>query len=172
MDPTEAATELHRWVVDQGISVLNVAGSRASKDPAIYTETYHSIRGLKILDAMEVEPGTRVTELKMADVALRLSIWPRTMEEALVRLDRHLPQQDRLALVNAEDDDLGELHEGLSLWVQDNFGLWHGNYELAKNVGADFGNPLAGPEEVAAVIVSKLVDRINLMAAIGRASLS
>lgn len=121
---------------------------------------------------MEAKPGTRITELKMADVALRLPIWPRTMKAALVRLDRHLSQQDRLSLVNAEGDDLGELHEGLSLWVQDNFGLWHGNYELAKNVGGGFGNPLAGPEEVAVVIVSKRVDRTRLTEAIGRESLS
>jgi hypothetical protein len=34
-----ASTAIHKWIVEEGIDVLNVAGPRASEDPAIYDAT-------------------------------------------------------------------------------------------------------------------------------------
>lgn len=39
ISPTEAAMTIRVWLKSQGISVLNVAGPRASKDPGIYRLT-------------------------------------------------------------------------------------------------------------------------------------
>ena len=36
---TEAAEKIRRWIEDNGIQILNVAGPRASKDSAIYRVT-------------------------------------------------------------------------------------------------------------------------------------
>jgi len=39
-----AAQEISAWIVKNGIRVLNVAGSSASKDPAIYDETFKLLK--------------------------------------------------------------------------------------------------------------------------------
>ena len=161
MDPVEAATEVHRWVVAKGIRILNVAGPRASKDPEIYSETYHAIRGLIMLDAMESAPGTKVHELKLADVALRLPIWPRTVDDALEILERILPLRDRVNIAGMDGDDVLDLHMTLGEWIRNNFGLWHGNYQLITNAGVRIGSAITSADDASNVIVSALSERLR-----------
>ena len=47
---TEAAEKIRRWIEDNEIQILNVAGPRASKDSAIYRVT------TDLLEAMLWEP--------------------------------------------------------------------------------------------------------------------
>ena len=79
-----------------------------------------------MLDAMDAVPGTKVPELKIADVALRLPIWPRTVDEAVGILEHILPLRDRVSMAEIEGEELVDLHASLGAWVRDNFGLWHG----------------------------------------------
>lgn len=46
MSLDHAVRLLNSWVTDTGLQVLNVAGPRASKDPAIYDVTFKIIEGL------------------------------------------------------------------------------------------------------------------------------
>ena len=161
MDAVQAATEIHGWVVSKGIRVLNVAGPRASKDPEIYSETYHAIRGLIMLDAMDVPAGTKVHELKLADVALRLPIWPRSVEHAVFILEHILPLRDRVSMAGMEEEDLTDLHASLGAWVRDNFGLWHGNYQLMKSAGARIGGFISNADDASTVILTALAERLH-----------
>jgi len=45
INSSQAAQEIKRWVTDNGIKVLNVAGARASKDPEIYDAAYEALKG-------------------------------------------------------------------------------------------------------------------------------
>ena len=48
----QAAQEIAQWIRRHGVSVLNIAGPRASKDPDIYAETINIIESVFYLDVM------------------------------------------------------------------------------------------------------------------------
>ncbi|MCK4984938.1 MAG: putative molybdenum carrier protein, partial [Desulfobacterales bacterium] len=44
-----AASKINSWIIEHGIEVLNVAGSRASKDPEIYKDAFYIVEGAVLL---------------------------------------------------------------------------------------------------------------------------
>ena len=51
-----ASSEINSWIIENGIEVLNVAGSRASKDPEIYQDVKYIIEGVILLGWAKVKP--------------------------------------------------------------------------------------------------------------------
>lgn len=49
----QAATDINRWILQNGIEILNVAGPRASEDPSVYQDTINILESVYYLGLVE-----------------------------------------------------------------------------------------------------------------------
>ena len=77
--------------------------------------------------------------------------WPRTLDEAVVRVIGNLDEKSKAELRKLKKSDLTVLHlMNIGLWIRNEFGLWKGNDELTKSCG--FEPPIFDADMVSAVI--------------------
>ncbi|UCG06965.1 MAG: putative molybdenum carrier protein [Desulfobacterales bacterium] len=111
----DAASLIAAWIRLQRVEVLNVAGPRASEDPAIYDDVQKILENaIQILRAEErkSEPESRQSEP---------SGLPKTVQEAVDRLVSEMPLKDKTSLANMAEADLIKLHFSLGLYVRNRF---------------------------------------------------
>jgi hypothetical protein len=161
MHALKASSELHRWVITEGVRVLNVAGAKASKDPALYNEVYQAIWGLFVLDTLGADSGSNAGALHLEDLARKVSNWPETVEAAVEFLEQHLPLVHRVKIARMDHDALGEIHLGLGAWIRDIFGLAQGNDKLLKDIEGRLGRRIQATEEASAAILEDLARRLR-----------
>ena len=120
----DAALELADWLHTQSIRVLNVAGPRSSKDPEIYQATADLLESTYYLyltregQAMATRPESAFSPL------------PRTVENAVDRLEREMPLIDRTTLANMTDFEIGGLEPTLGRYIGERYELWSSNEAL------------------------------------------
>ena len=156
-----ASTKLHEWIVSERIQVLNVAGSRASKDPGIHNDVYQAIWGLFTLDVMGAQYGPDARAFRLEDLAQRVANQPETFEEAVELLEKHLPLEHRVNLSKMDDEELVDIHLSIGAWVRETFGLWEENEKLMESIEAFTGRKIRSADEASAVIVKELARRLR-----------
>ena len=112
----DAATLILSWIELQKVKILNVAGPRASKDPAIYNDVF------KILDT--------AYKIHNVDLVRHAGTLPRTVDEAVDRLIAELPLKDKIKIANMTEKDLITLQFTLGSYIGNEFGIWSGNRDL------------------------------------------
>jgi len=118
-----SATLVSAWIIKYDIGVLNVAGSRASKDPDIYKAT---LRFLKVVISLNQITNSYPTEQTAFDK------WPNTLDEAVDRLITELSLKDKTKIAQMEEDTL-HLLISLAEYIKERFGLWAGNESLMES---------------------------------------
>jgi hypothetical protein len=88
----EAVPLIVSWIFRENIEVLNVAGSRASKDPKIYEKTYQIINHVYWL--CQVKSGA--TKITMDQ--------PKTVDEAVDQIIAEMPLSDKVAVAKFTDE--------------------------------------------------------------------
>ena len=84
------------------------------------------------------------------------SYWPRTMDEAVKAVIASLCAEDIEFIKNMKEEELHLLHHNLGLYIRNEFGLWHGNVDLAKSCGVPvFVNSFI-PDNVSEKIIEKV----------------
>ena len=84
---------------------------------------------------------------------------PRTIEEAVERLREDL-SADALATVAAmTDDDLGDCHFGLGMYIRNAFGLWERGSPLLQDCMKD--DAYIDPDDASMLIVRALWTRLR-----------
>jgi len=112
----DAAHLLFSWIDLQHIKILNVAGPRASKDPAIYYDVFrvlemaHKIHGKGMIGNIE----------KL----------PRIVDDAVERLIRELSLKDKTNIANMTENELMTLEFTLGTYIENEFGIYTGNRHL------------------------------------------
>ena len=81
-----ASSEINAWINENNIEILNVAGSRASKDPRIYEETKYIIQGVILLQLVNARTGANISDFDMNEYLEKLPVPPGTVDEAVVRV--------------------------------------------------------------------------------------
>jgi len=134
----DATVEVIRaWISGNKIRVLNVAGSRESKDPKIYGTT-----------------DTLLTRLIQ-------SFFPKSVDEAVeVLLDRMDPE-DRTFISNSRQNELSDLNISLGSLIRRRFGLWGDNVELLESCAKASGTEEISAETASLVIIGKLWKRLR-----------
>ena len=138
----QAAVEINRWIQENRIGVLNVAGPRASKDPKIYNMVLSILETVYYMDLSAEKP----------EVPQRTSV-PRTVKEAVDRLIKDLPLKDRTIIANMHEDELINLHFSLGMYIRNNFGLWAGKTELMEDCRRVAGNQNLHEDDASTVII-------------------
>lgn len=133
---------LVNWLTDNVIKVLNVAGTRASEDPFIYDKVFEILNNAVLLLNVRTQR--------------RLSDRPRSLEEAVERLNAGLSFKDRTKLGNLDPEDLITYQPALLMRVRNEFGLWHENGALLISCRLVANDPHLHQDEAAVMILERL----------------
>jgi hypothetical protein len=112
----DAAYRILSWIEYNHLQILNVAGPRASKDPAIYHDVF------KIIDM--------AYKIHIVDQIRNIEKLPKTVDEAVEKLIAELPLKDKSTIANMAENDLVTLQFTLGSYIGSEFGIWAGNREL------------------------------------------
>ena len=147
MTSYDAATLIPSWINLQKVKIMNVAGPRASKDPAIYNEVF------KILDM-----AYKIHRVDLVRIAGKL---PTTVEEAIDQLIAELPLKDKIIIANMTEKDLITLQFTLGSYIGNEFGIWSGNHQLLFSCRQVSGEVHLDPDLVPPVIIKELWKRLK-----------
>ena len=137
MEPAQAAAVVCSWIDTREIEVLNVDGSRASKDSKMYEATR--------------------TLLK---VVINRYL-PQTVGDAVDRLISDIPMKDMSALANLQEKDLSLLHSSVGVYIRRQFGLMSGNRALMESCGSISGHDELSGHQASDVIIHELWKRLQ-----------
>lgn len=146
----EAAEQIIQWVMENRIGVLNIAGSRASKDPKIYRAVYEI---LETIYYMAIS--------KENVVAIRGIGMPTTVEEAVKRLIANMPLKFKVDLSRMAEGELINLHFTLGAFIRNQFMLWSGNEDLLNDCRKMSGITFMNPDDATAFIIGELWERLS-----------
>ncbi len=145
---------INSWLKAQQVEILFITGARETGKPGIYRDTMDCFRTAwwALMMAEPVAPG------KMAAARDEL---PRTLDEAVNRLQRELPLKDRVTIANMGNDEITGLSRTLGRYVQKRFGLWEGNRDLEQSCLQATNRKHLAEEEIAALIIDRLARELQ-----------
>jgi hypothetical protein len=148
----QAAQNINSWITRHRIKILNVAGSRASKDPKIYQATKSILKTMFHLSTIEESSVQK---------ALTLSAWPKTIDEAVGKLIEGLPLRDKTRIANLREMELTSLAFPIGLIIKNEFGLWEGNQELMESCQLLSGIENLHADDATAIITKELWKKLR-----------
>ena len=156
-----AASKINSWIIEHNIKILNVAGSRASKDPKIYEMVKYIIEGTILLGLVKAEAGSLLTDHSKEEYLNELLVPPKTVDEAVDRLLSDLDLKDRIKIANMDLDDLVNFHSNLHVYFKNAFGLWSGNTELLESCRSISKKPIYNEDDATVVILGVLWQKLQ-----------
>ena len=157
----QAAGKIKSWITKNKIEVLNVAGSRASKDPAIYQDTVDIIETVFYLDLIDdtISASFAVTPRRRAE--MEKDIMPQTAEEATDKLLSKLSLRDKTMIANIPRDNVMDLYHSLEEYMQNEVSLWLTNKSLLKSCRSISGDKHLNENGASLVIVKLLWEKLQ-----------
>lgn len=153
----DAAIDVHEWIEDNDIDILNVAGPRESKDPTIYQATRNLLETVFHIDIIaDSMPGTVMRPSSGKTAFPGRDGMPATVEEAVSQLMNQLSPMDKTRIASAKREQLRDF-SGL---LKHQFGLAGENRQLIAECKKFGGYP--DTEEPDALMVILRVFREKL----------
>ena len=146
----EAAEQINQWVLENRIEVLNIAGSRASKDPKIYRAVY------ELLETTYYMAASKENVVAIKGVGM-----PMTVDDAVKRLIANMPLKFKVDLSKMDEGELINLHFTFGAFIRNQFGLWSGNEDLLNDCRQMSGITFMHPDDAAAFIIGELWERLS-----------
>jgi hypothetical protein len=156
-----AASKINSWIIEHNIEILNVTGSRTSKDPTIYQDTKYIIEGVILLGLVHAQSGSMITDYSKEEYLGKLPVPPKTVDEAANRLIEDLDLKDKIKIANMSLDDLVNLHTNLHMYFKNAFGLWSGNTELLASCRSISKEPIYNEDDATVVILGVLWQKLQ-----------
>jgi hypothetical protein len=153
--PAFKATNLiSSWIKENTIEILNVAGSRESKDNLIYQDVSKIIESVYYLELIEnSRPESQQLQNNERSVSDQQ---PKTVQKAIARLISELPLKDKTTIANMGEAELVKLNSYLGNHILKKFGLWAGNEKLLESCLAIADHPLHSEDDAINVIIKEL----------------
>jgi hypothetical protein len=149
-----AATRIVSWIFDNQISVLNVAGPRASKDPEIYVDAMNILESAYYLSMIEENtPSSHASSVHKSEMPYSP---PRTAEEAVQKLISDMSLKTKTTIANMTEVELANLKESLGRYIIDKFGLLTNNHDLLQSCRFSSAEPDLDEHGTATFIIKKL----------------
>ncbi len=156
-----AASIINAWIEIHKIEILNVAGSRASKDPEIYEDTKYIIQGVILLGLAKVQADSLLTDNDISEYLEKLPVPPKTIDEAVDRVIADLNLRDKITLANMDLEDIVKFHSHLHVYFKNAFGLWAGNKELIDSCRSISKEPVSNETDATVVILAVLWKKLR-----------
>jgi len=109
-----ASSEINSWIIENGIEVLNVAGSRASKDPKIYKEVFHIVEGAVLLGLVKANASDNLNDYKMDDI-----------DQIIEDIISELPLGEKVSMANMNKEAVEVLQSVFDLYIKSKIGSEH-----------------------------------------------
>ena len=151
----KAVRLVSEWISDNGIKVLNVAGSSASKDPAIYDKTLQILTGACLLG----QPGRIATDAsnRRSDAARP----PETVDAAVAKLIATMALKEKTLLANMTENELTGLDGSLGFYVRNHFAPGPQNRRLLESCRQKSGNLQLDEQDAVLLIIRELWRRLK-----------
>ena len=149
----DAAIDIHDWIVENRIKILNVAGPRASKDARIYKAVYDILEMVIQIDII-TEMMPRIIKSPCCPDDQTSSLLPVTVEEAVDILMARLSPMDKIRIASAGSGDLDIYGNNWGKKVRRMFGLRRGNARLLEHC-----RELAGESDPDAATATRVILR-------------
>jgi len=156
-----AASKINSWIIEHDIKILNVTGSRASKDPKIYENTKYIIEGVILLGLVNARSGSMITDYSNEEYLDKLPVPPKTVDEAVNLLIEDLDLRDKVKIANMNLDELVNIHSALHVYFKNAFGLWSGNKELLADCKSISIEPIYNEDDASVVILGVLWKKLQ-----------
>ena len=156
-----AASKINSWIIKHGIEILNVTGSRASKDPKIYEIVKYIIEGVILLSLVNARSGSTISDYSKEEYLDKLPVPPKTVDEAVNRLIEDLDLRDKVKIANMNLDELVNIHSALHVYFKNAFGLWSGNKELLADCASISIEPIYNEDDASVVILGVLWQKLQ-----------
>jgi hypothetical protein len=150
-----AASEINKWVVENEIETLNVAGSRASKDPKIYNDTLYVIEAALLLSIMQADPRARIRDYSLEEYIEKVPALPRRVDEAADQLIRRMSLIDRNRIARMDMDRVMDVYDSLKTYIKKEFQL-STNEELMASCRMNPVFLIEDEDDAVAVIIAVL----------------
>ena len=82
--------------------------------------------------------------------------WPTTLDEAVKAVLASLCGEDIKFIKKMNKEELFQLHHNLGQKIRNEFGLWHGNVDLAKSCGV----PVFGNQFIPDLVSEKIIGEV------------
>jgi hypothetical protein len=152
----QAARKIRSWIAEHGIEVLNVAGPRASKDPAIYkatTDILETAIYMDLIDATMTDPAATPDRRRSDFDNENL---PQTVDQAVYKLLGKLSLRDKTMIANIPEENLDNLYHSLEEYIQNEFRFWLSNEVLLDSCRSASGKKNLDENSASVVILKAL----------------
>jgi hypothetical protein len=157
----DAACSIAAWVKQNTIETLNVAGSRASKDPRIYQDTYTILIGaIWTAFAKPYMSGYMYGNVPITELIKQLTIKPWTVNGAVEQLMVDMTFRDKARIANMSKDKLSQYHYSSGLYIRKHLNLRE-NYRLLEACRAVAGQNEINPRNASYIILKKLWKKLQ-----------
>jgi len=157
----QATVDITHWISANGIEVLNVAGSRASHDPKIYTSTLSILEAVLYLGIIEEKMPDFINRPYELDDPAMKNKFPETVEQAVTQLIAELPLKDKTRLAGMTETDLNYLHPSLGTYIKTNYRILNGNKKLMASCGQVSKDRALDADGATSVIIKKLWESLK-----------
>lgn len=163
IDTLQAAKLIHSWIVLYHISIMNVAGSRASEDPQIYKATMDILESAYYLSQIESKSLTADSAYKASpgDGSPDSGFSPKTVDEAVEQLIAQMPLKDKTTMANLKKEELGPLNLSLGLYIRNRLFQKGANAALFASCSSVSGHENLSESGAAFVIIEKLWEKLR-----------
>lgn len=151
-DAFDAAKHVYNWITANKIEALNVAGSKASKDPYIYQAALHF---------MEIVLDMRMIDESYPEADKTEQIMPDTVDQAVDILISEMKLREKTAIANMPEAELIYIHLTLGNYIRNKFGLYSGNDALMQACREILGKNKIQEDEASFIIIRDLWQKLR-----------
>lgn len=155
-----ASSKVVEWLVDLNIKILNVAGPRASKDPAIYTDAKKIVEGVYYLCMVKADMIRSGSPRHLQQEALS-NHPPRTTAAALDQLISDMSLKDKATVANMTEREVLLLDTTLGRYISEKLDTWVTDRAFVTSYIQLTGKAFS-KAEAPAVILRELWQRLKL----------
>jgi hypothetical protein len=153
----QAATAINKWILQKRIEILNVAGPRASEDPAMYQDALNILESVYYLGLVETNmTGDDNVISPIQQHISRTDKKPHNVAEAVEWLCHRLPLKDKTTIANMSQTELPSIQASLTGYILNTFGLLSGNHKLMKSCRSESEKTFQQEEDAVTVIITAL----------------
>ena len=154
----QAAMVIDEWISQNKIEALNVAGPRASEDPTIYgLVTVILELVLNLTKAKDDTPALPYNVIAAEET--KVTDQPKTVDEAVNSLIAKLSLRDKSAIAKMPEDDLGNLHFTLGLYIRNQL-LYPKNEKLLESCRQESMDKYLHWDQAPKVIIKSLWEKL------------
>jgi hypothetical protein len=157
----QATVDITHWITQNGIEILNIAGSRASNDPKIYGSTLNILEAVLYLGIIEDKMPDFINRPYEMDEPLINDKSPDTIDQAVAKLIDDLPLKDKTRLAGMTETDLDHLHPSLGVYIKTNYRILNGNEKLIASCRQISNDSELDADGAASVIIKKLWESLQ-----------